>query len=145
MDTSSITPKFTKSIGFWMALVMILSQLINAVRAFVDPVTFAVYMGLPLANSADAGFVEVYGLRALFLAVFASVLIYTRQIRALGFLALIAVIMPIGDMLLAVQAGAPIGIIIRHAVIGLFLLLAWFFLNRWCKVNFTHGPAHGST
>jgi Domain of unknown function (DUF4267) len=135
MSTTGDTPKFIGSIGFWMALLMIISQLINAIRAFLDPAAFAVYMGLPLTNAADIGFVEVYGLRALFLAVFAAALIYARQIRSLSMLALCAVIMPIGDVILVTSAGAPSAIIIRHVVIGVFLLLAWFFLNRWCRAN----------
>jgi hypothetical protein len=133
MNTNNNAKKFTASTGFWMALLMILSQLVNAVRAFADPVSFAAYMGLPLIHTVDVGFVEVYGLRALFLAVFASVLIYTKQIRALSLLALFAVIMPIGDVILASHAGASTSIIVRHMVIGLFLLLAGYFLNRWLK------------
>lgn len=135
MSNTGNAPKFSRSMGFWMALLMIISQLVNAIRAFLDPVAFAVYMGLPLANATDIGFVEVYGLRALFLAVFAAALIYAGQIRALSLLALFAVIMPIGDVILTVSAGAPTTTIIRHVFIGLFLLLAWFFLNRWCKAS----------
>jgi hypothetical protein len=130
MNTKTGNSKLLRSVGFWMAVLMILSQLINAIRAFADPIAFAVYMGLPLSNPVDMGFVQVYGLRALFLAVFASVLIYTRQIRALSLLALFAIVMPIGDIILTTQAGAPTSIIVRHAIIGLFLLLAWFFLRR---------------
>jgi hypothetical protein len=139
MNTSNISPKFTKSVGFWMAIVMILSQLINALRAFSDPVSFAVYMGLPLANQLDDGFVEVYGLRALFLGVFATVLVYTKQIRALSLLALFAVIMPIGDVILVWQAGAPASVIVRHVVIGMFLFAAWYFISRWLKTSKASG------
>jgi Domain of unknown function (DUF4267) len=135
MNIATTPPKLTRSLGFWMAILMIISQLINVIRAFTDPVAFAVYMGLPLANEADIGFVEVYGLRALFLAIFAAALIYTKQIRSLSLLALFAVMMPIGDVMLASNAGAPTAIIVRHIVIGVFLLLAWFFLSRWSSAN----------
>ncbi len=70
-------------------------------------------------NSADTGFVAVFGLRALFLAVFVATLLFTRQIRVLSQMALVAVIIPIGDVLLVSNADAPTATIVRHAVIGL--------------------------
>ncbi len=125
--------KLTRSVGFWMASLMVLLQLVNAARAFSDPVGFATYLGLPLADSADTGFVAVFGLRALFLAVFAATLLLMRQIRVLSLMALVAVIMPIGDVLLVSNADAPTATIVRHAVIGLYLLVTWFFLRRWSE------------
>jgi Domain of unknown function (DUF4267) len=131
MNTIAQSRPFTRSIGFWMALLLIASQLMNAARAFADPVAYSTYFGLPTVDASATGFVMVYGLRALFLAVFAAVLIVARQIRALSLMALAAVIMPIGDAILTAQAGAPISIIARHVVIGLFLIAAWFFLRRF--------------
>ena len=124
------TVKFSRSIGFWMAGAMVASQSINALRVLHDPQGFATYFGVPLRDAGDIGFVAVYGLRAFFLAVFASVLMYLQEIRALKLMALCAVIMPIGDAYLAHHAGAPAAVVWRHSVIGVFLLLTWFFLRR---------------
>lgn len=130
MNASINAPSLMRAPGFWMALLMIASQLLNAVRALADPMSFAGYMGLSISNPADSGFVEVYALRAAFLGVFAAVLLFTRQIRALSLMALLAVAMAIGDALLTFRAGAATAIIVRHLLIGVFLLAAWFFLRR---------------
>jgi Domain of unknown function (DUF4267) len=134
-NPSTKTIGLARSPGFWLALLMVLSQWINALRAFHDPVAFARYLGLPLIDPLDIGFVSVYGLRALFMGLFAAVLIYTRQIRALSLMALIAVVMPVGDALLVAQAGAPAATIVRHAVIAAIVLAAWFFLRRWHRAH----------
>jgi len=63
-------PVAIRSAGFWLALAMVVSQLVNALRVALDPVGFAVYMGVPLATASDIGWVNIYGLRALFLAGF---------------------------------------------------------------------------
>lgn len=124
------TVKFSRSVGFWMAGAMVASQSINALRVLNDPQGFASYFGVPLQDAGDIGFVAVYGLRAFFLAVFASVLMYLQEIRALKLMALCAVIMPIGDAFLAHHANAPAAVVWRHSVIAVFLLLTWFFLRR---------------
>lgn len=76
------TPPFPlKSIGFWMA--------------FLSPVAFAAYLGLPLSDPPNVGFVHVYGLRAFFLGLFALVLILRRDFIALQWCALTAVVMAV--------------------------------------------------
>ena len=133
------TVQLSRSVGFWMAGAMVASQSINALRVLYDPHGFARYFGLPLENVDNIGFVAVYGLRAFFLAVFASVLMYFKEIRTLKLMALCAVIMPIGDAYLAHHGGAPAAIVWRHCVIAVFLLLTWFFLRRTEAQFHDHG------
>jgi hypothetical protein len=116
--------------GFWMAVIMALLQAANAVRAFADPVGFSGYMGLPLASSDDVGFVMVYGLRAAFLACMVALLLVLKRLDVLAWIALIAVIMPVGDAWLAAQAGAPAVTVMRHGLIALYLPLTFIFLRR---------------
>lgn len=113
-----------------MAGAMVASQGINAFRALHDPHGFAVYFGLPLQNVDSVSFVAIYGLRALFLSVFAAALMLLQEVRTLKLMALCAVIMPIGDAYLAYHAGAPAAVVWRHSAIAIFLLLTWFFLRR---------------
>ena len=88
---------------------------VNTVRALFDPVGFASYMGLPLTDPANHGFVHVYALRAAFLSLCVFGLLWLRDIRALVVLALAALVMPIGDAILVASNGAPSLIVIRHA------------------------------
>lgn len=119
-----------KSVGVWMAAIVGAMQLVNALRAFADPGGFANYLGLPLVSNADAGLIQLYGLRALFLGLFVLCLLYTRQLRALAWMAALAVVMPVGDVWLVHQAGAPAATVLRHVLIGVFLLLTAVLLFR---------------
>jgi hypothetical protein len=103
---------------------------VNAARAFADPIGFAIYLGLPIAEPSASGFVLVYGVRALFIGALAAALLVTRQVRALTWFAATATIMPVGDAILTAQAGAPGGTIGRHIAIAVFLLLTAWLLSR---------------
>jgi len=48
-------------------------------------------------------------------------------------MAFAAVILPMGDLLLAARAGAADGILIRHAIIGIVLVAAGIALARLAK------------
>jgi len=120
-----------RSIGVWMAGVLALSQLVNAARAVLDPAGFAGYLGLPLAAPADAGLLGVYALRAAFLGLFALFLIARREFVVLKWFALIAVLMPFGDLGLTYSAGAPPATVLRHAGYVVFILATAGFLQRF--------------
>ena len=124
-------PALTRSPGFWLALLMIVSQAANALRATFDPVGFAGYLGLPLAAGVDPSWVQVYGLRTTFIALLAGWLLATRQIRTLSLVALLAVFIPVGDLWLVWQADGPAAKLARHSLLAIFVLATWFFLRRW--------------
>ena len=123
------------SLGAWLALALAGLMIVNTVRAFVEPAEFARYMGLPLSDAGNAGFVQIYGLRAAFLGLFAIVLLWRADMFALGAFAAVAVVMPLGDAFLATQAGAPIAIVARHLISAAVLLLMAFVTRRWAFAN----------
>lgn len=130
MSPAGAKVKPFRTIGFWLAAAMALLQGLNAVRAFSDPVGFSAYMGLPIADSAQAGFVLVYGLRTAFIGLLIALLLATSRLRALALMAGAALVMPVGDAVLAYGAGAPLAIVARHAAIGLYVFAAFIFLRR---------------
>ena len=132
MSGSRATPMYRYT-GFWLALLLIAAQLINALRSAIDPAGFATYLGMPLNAPGDQTWVAIYGLRTLFLGSFALYLLLSRQIRALSWFALIALFLPLGDLWLVHQAQAPAATLARHATIGLILLASWYFLRRWSR------------
>jgi hypothetical protein len=117
----------TTSSSYWLrassALIALMGiyMLVNTVRAFIAPAAFAAAMGLPLANPADHAFVQVYGLRAMFLGLCALALLWRRDIRALAVFALVAIVMPVGDALLTASNGAPPLIVARHGATAIVL------------------------
>ena len=105
--TNRSTTSVFRTAGFWMALIMGLSQTVSAVRAFSDPSGFADYMGLALFGSGDTGFIYVYGLRTAFIAILVFLLAALKRLDALSWMALVAILMPVGDAIFAAGAGAP--------------------------------------
>lgn len=130
----------TRTAGFWLASLIATLQGVNAVRTALDPKGFATYMGLPVGQPSALGWVQVYGLRAGFIALLTAILLARRDFAALQWMALAALLMPLGDAWLALDAGAAMQIIARHLAIALFLLFAAHFLRRaaWAQsVNAT--------
>lgn len=108
---------------------------VNTVRAFLDPVAIAAYMGLPPADPESSGFVLVYALRAAFLALAALSLLARGEKTALGLFAAAAVVMPVGDAALTISAGAPLAIVARHAATAIYLALTAYLLLHWARAN----------
>lgn len=125
----------TRTAGFWMAAVIAALQAVNAVRTVLDPQDFATYMGLPANQLSAFGWVQVYGLRAGFIAVLTAVLLARSDFAALRWMALAALLMPLGDAWLTANAGAGAPIIGRHLAIALFLLVASHFLSRAARAK----------
>lgn len=119
--------------GFWLALLLVVAQATNALRVAFDPPGFAAYFGVPLAHAGDAAWVAVYALRTAFIAGFAAYLLWRRQIRVLAAFALLALLLPIGDLVLVVSADAPTATIARHALIAVVLVAAWAALAHWAR------------
>lgn len=128
----SSRPSFNamRSVGFWLAVALALSQWGNALRVVLGPVAYGDYMGLPLSAESDAAWVYVYALRALFLGSFAFFLLLTRRYGVLGHMAVIAVVMPIGDFILVLLAHGSNATLARHALIACVLVAAAISLRR---------------
>ncbi len=109
-----------RTAGFWLASAIAALQAVNAVRTIVNPQGFATYMGLPFDRLNALGW--VYGLRAEFIAVLTAVLLTRSDFAALRWMALAALLMPLGDAWLALNAGAGPGIVGRHLGIAVFLV-----------------------
>ena len=136
--TSSSNP--LRSVGFWLAFFMGVLQATYAVQAFVDPSAFASYRGTPLAAAGDSDWVRIYASRTLFIALVIGLLLVRRDLVALKWTALLGVVMPVTDALLANQAGAPLAVILRHIATVLYLVLTFVALAIWTKRNRTTLP-----
>ncbi len=122
-------PSIARSIGFWMAIAMAASQGLNAVRAFLDPQGFAIYMGAPSAADELSAWVQIYGLRD-FIALLVGVFLVRKELVPLKWMAICALFMPLCDAWIASQAGAPTSVVGRHLGIAAFLALAAAMLTR---------------
>ena len=125
----------TRTTGFWLAAAVAVLQGVNAIRTVLDPTGFATYMGLPADQPSALSWVQVYGLRAGFIALLTAVLLARSEFAALRWMALAALLMPIGDAWLAADAGAGLPIVGRHLGIALFLLVTSHFPGRAARTR----------
>ena len=96
-------------------------QIVNAVRVMTDAAGFAGYMGLPIEGGSN-GFVHVYALRSLFIGIVVLGLVAGKRVGVLAWMAAVGVVLPLGDMWLASDAGAPGATVARHGVIAVYLV-----------------------
>jgi hypothetical protein len=112
-----------RTVGFWMSVPLALLQAVNVARALAAPSDFAAYYGVAI-NSADAdAWVQVYALRTAFIAALVAIFLLRRDLRALLWTAIAALILPLGDAWLTHQGGAAPSIVLRHLATAGYLAL----------------------
>jgi hypothetical protein len=123
-----MTSNLATNIGLTLSLVIIVYSFFNVVRAARNPAGFAQAFGVAAPN--EPSFVYVYGIRTLCIALFGLALLVSGQTQALALFVLVAAIMPLLDLALVWQRGAPTSTRVRHALIAVFLLVTAFLVSR---------------
>jgi len=118
-QTGSPQHRALRTPGFWLAVPLAVLQAINVVRAL----SFADYFGAPVGEPGALAWVQVYALRTAFITGLVSVFLLRRDLRALFWTAAIATIMPLGDAWIAYSAGAPQDTLLRHLLIGIYVVV----------------------
>ncbi len=122
---------WSKNLSILLTGMMALLMLVNFLRTVMNPEGFANYMGLPIQHPQDMAWVQVYGLRALFIGLVVAFSLYRKDIRALRVMVLIGVPLALGDAWLVYTAGGST--VWRHLMIASFLLLTSLPLWYWEK------------
>jgi hypothetical protein len=122
-----------RTFGFWLSVPLALLQAVNVARALADPQGFAAYYGVPAIGADAVAWVQVYALRTAFIAALVAIFLVRRDLRALQWTAIAALILPLGDAWLTHQGGAASPIVLRHLATAGYLVLtciALFIANR---------------
>ncbi|ATC25554.1 DUF4267 domain-containing protein [Caulobacter vibrioides] len=117
-----------RTFGFWLSVPLALLQAVNVARALSDPTGFATYYGVPVDGADAIAWVQVYALRTAFVAALVAIFLVRRDLRALFWIAIAALILPLGDAWLTHQAGAAFSIVARHLATAGYLALTCFAL-----------------
>jgi hypothetical protein len=144
MNTAEKTQGFSwKTTGFWLVLVMAMLQTFYAIWAFTSPAEFAAYRGTPLVAGGEAEWVRIYASRTLFVALVLGILLVRREVTILTWVALIGIVMPASDAVLAYQSGASAPIVWRHVATIIYLGVAFVALDHWRKRGARVAPTNG--
>lgn len=117
-----------RTFGFWLSVPLAALQAVNVARALADPAGFAAYYGVPASGADAAAWVQVYALRTAFIAALVAIFLVRRDLRALLWTAIAALILPLGDAWLTHQVGAAPSIVLRHIATAGYLALTCFAL-----------------
>jgi hypothetical protein len=109
---------------------MIMLQGFYGVISIIEPATFSGLRGTELFSVMDADWVRIYGSRTIFVALIFGYLLYTRNYVILMWGALIALVMPITDGLLAYEAQAPVKVVAKHIATIVYLLVVFVILKK---------------
>lgn len=123
--------KLWRSLGFWLVAAMALLQSVYAVQAVLSPEAFAAARGTPIAAGGDPAWVLTYACRTAFVALTVALLLARGAMSTLRWVALLALVMPVGDLLIAIEAGAPRAIWLRHVGTIAYLGLTFAVITRW--------------
>jgi hypothetical protein len=118
MENTKTTFDPRRSALVWISIALIAYLFFNVMQAILTPGTFAERFGTPIADISGQSFVRVYAIRTLFIAIFATLLIATRQFMQLSTFLIVAVLMPVGDAMIVASAGGESTIILRHLAIA---------------------------
>ena len=122
-----------RKVGFVLVLLMALLQGFYGLFAYVDPTTFATVRGTLLESPVDADWVQIYASRTLFISLIIGNLLYFREYKLLMWAALFGTVMPITDGYLAYQAQAPLGVVVKHTLTVLYLMITAGVLAKIIK------------
>jgi len=111
-----------------LVFLMAALQFVYGLYAYLDPAAFSVTRGTELFAGQDADWVRIYASRTLFIALLIGYLLYAQQFRVLAVASLLGVVMPIADAVLAYQASATSGVVLKHVATATFLVVTFVVL-----------------
>jgi hypothetical protein len=116
-----------------LVLLMVLVQGSYALFAFIDPGAFSSNRGTELADVGDSDWVRIYASRTLFVALIVGYLLYARDFVLLKWVALLGLVMPVADALLAHQSDAAFTVVAKHLATVVYLMCTFLVLGRVAK------------
>lgn len=125
--------ELNEKIGFYLILIMGIIQLVYAGIAFFDQELFARIRGTHLFNTKDADWVVIYASRTLFIAMLIGLLLIKKHYSLLKWLALLGLVMPITDLVLAYNSKQGFSVICKHVTTSVYLIITYFVLNKLSK------------
>ena len=134
MDVEGLVMNDKKStlekVGFTLVLLMIILQGFYGLFAYIDPSAFSNVRGTTLFSPMDADWVNIYGSRTLFITLILGFLLYSKHYAILMWSALLGIVMPVTDGILAYQAQAPFKVVFKHIATIAYLVIIFFVLKR---------------
>lgn len=123
-----------KTFSFYLALLTSLGLIYIGVHFLLAPLQSEAEFGIHVATNGNYSFHYIKGARDLFSGLLIGVLLLAKEYRALGFLALLAMIVPFTDFLIVLsQPGHATARLFPHliaVVISIYLAVYYLRLKK---------------
>lgn len=130
--TNEITRWGTRSVSFWMTMLIALGIICIGIRFILNPTAAASGFGIPFSSVNDIAFGRIKGIRDIFSGLALLPLLFFRMQRATAIVFAAATIIPISDCLtvLATNGASDVPHLLIHGLTAVYMLITCFFLFR---------------
>lgn len=126
----SVNSKLLEKTAIVLVCLMMLLQGFYALFAFIDPSAFSVIRGTELFDAGDDDWVRIYASRTLFVSLIIGYLLLVRNYAMLKWVAVLGLVMPLTDGLLAYQSHASFKVVAKHIATVVYLICTFLVLHR---------------
>ena len=130
--TNEITIWGTRSVSFWMTMLIAMGIIFVGARFILNPVGAAADFGIPISSASDIAFGRIKGIRDIFSGLVLLPLLYLRMHRATAWAFTAAIIIPATDCLIVLTTNGPSDVphLLVHGLTAVYMVVASFLLFR---------------
>jgi len=130
--TNEITIWGTRSVSFWMTMLIAMGIIFVGARFILNPVGAAADFGIPISSASDIAFGRIKGIRDIFSGLVLLPLLYLRMHRATAWAFTAAIIIPATDCLIVLTTNGPSDVphLLIHGLTAVYMVIASFLLFR---------------
>ncbi|SHN33037.1 DUF4267 domain-containing protein [Mucilaginibacter sp. OK098] len=105
--TNEITQWGTRSVSFWLTLLIAAGIIFVGARFIINPAGGAAGFGIPFSNTADYAYGRIKGIRDMFSGMVLLPLLWLRMRRAVAYVFTSAIVVPAADCLIVLATNGP--------------------------------------
>jgi len=130
--TNEITTWGTRSVSFWMAMLIALGIIFVGARFIVNPSRAAIDFGIPISSANDIAFGRIKGIRDIFPGLALLPLLYLKMCRATAWVFTAAIVIPTVDCLVILATNGPSDVphLLIHGLTAVYMAITSFLLFR---------------
>jgi hypothetical protein len=131
--TNEISQWGTRSVSFWLTLLIAAGIIFVGGRFIVNPAAGAAGFGIPLSNTVDYAYGRIKGIRDIFSGLVLLPLLFLRMRRAVAYVFTTAIIIPATDCLIVLATNGPTDIqhMLIHGGTAVFMVVISVLLFRY--------------
>lgn len=130
--TNEIATWGTRSVSFWMTMLIALGIIFVGARFIINPAGAAIDFGIPFSSAKDIAFGRIKGIRDIFSGLVLLPLLYLKMRKAAAWVFTAAIIVPAADCLTVLTVNGPSDVshLLIHGLTAVYMVITSFLLFR---------------